>query len=73
MFTYSWQEDSTDEWSTDAENYLAISIRLLDDGTPEVLFVVSETPGDLEVYELPGKTLDQAFVWSEEKDQRKGH
>lgn len=57
MFTYSWQEDSTDEWSTDAENYLAISIRLLDDGTPEVLFVVSETPGDLEVYELPGKRL----------------
>jgi hypothetical protein len=51
---------------------VAISIRLLDDGTPEVLYVVSETPGDIEVYELPGKTLDQAIIWSEEKDQRKG-
>jgi hypothetical protein len=37
-----------------------------------VLYVVSETPGDIEVYELPGKTLDQAIIWSEEKDQRKG-
>ena len=72
MFTYSWQEDSTDEWSTDAENYLAISIRLLDDGTPEALFVMSEESDGIEVFQLPGKTLDQAFVWSEEKDQRKG-
>ena len=72
MFTYSWQEDSTDEWSTDAENYLAISIRLLDDGTPEVLFVMSEESDGIEVFQLPGKTLDQAIVWSEEKDQRKG-
>ena len=72
MFTYSWQEDSTDEWSTDAENYLAISIRLLDDGTPEVLFVMSEESDGIEVFQMPGKTLDQAFVWSEEKDQRKG-
>jgi hypothetical protein len=72
LFTYSWQEDSTDEWSTDAENYLAISIRLLDDGTPEVLFVMSEESDGIEVFQLPGKTLDQAFVWSEEKDQRKG-
>ena len=71
MFTYSWQEDSTDESSTDAEKYVGISISLLDVGTPEALFVVGETPGDIEAYELPGKTLDQAIVWSEEKDQRR--